>query len=102
VPRAKRGWLRPYPMATAGVPLVFKWSSEGKAAFYFRFRTDPAIEAPTEIFLPSEYFGEEPLITVKTAGENSSLQADYKLEDQRLFIYNGGYACEVEVWVKYR
>jgi hypothetical protein len=66
--RAVGGWLRPYPMATAGVPLKFFWDRK-TASFHFRYRTDPGIEAPTEIFLPSRWFGKSPSISAhKIAG----------------------------------
>jgi hypothetical protein len=55
--RAEGGWLRPYPMATAGIPLKFTWDRK-KACFCFLFCADPEIEAPTEIFIPSRWFGE--------------------------------------------
>jgi len=107
--RAEGGWLRPYPMATAGIPLKFKWDRK-KSAFSFRFRCDPAIEAPTEIFIPSKWFGEIPVISaqkIDTAGNDavsndaaSSLRTEYLREQQRLFIYNDSYAGEVEVNVK--
>ena len=101
--RAIGGWLRPYPMATAGAPLQFTWDRK-KAAFYFRFRTEAAVDAPTEIFLPSRWFSAEPVITIKTKGETGGarpdlLRTEYRREEQRLFIYNDGYSGEAEVWI---
>ena len=97
-PRAMAGWLRPYPMATAGIPLKISWNRK-KAVFRFRFRPDPALEAPTEIFIPSQWFRENPSITVKiiTPGSGGGFRAVYKREEQRLFIHNDGYAGEAEL-----
>jgi len=99
--RAMGGWLRPYPMATAGTPLMFRWDRK-KAAVYFRFRCDPAIEAPTEIFLPSLWFGEKPVISIKPIENSGAAQrelprTEYLREEQRLYVYNGGYSGEVEL-----
>ena len=105
--RAPGGWLRPYPMATAGLPLKFTWDRKNKT-IYFRFRSDPSVEAPTEIFIPSLWFGgdqaagdKKPGIAVNTAGSGVSrlkpLRTEYVREEQRLFIYNDGYAGDVEV-----
>jgi len=101
--RAIKGWLRPYPMATAGTPLKFLWDRK-KAALYFRFRADPKVEVPTELFLPSLWFGEKPSISSNTiAKDNGSEQKPLRLEylrnEQRLFIYNDGYKGEVEIRV---
>ena len=89
--RAIAGWKRPYPMATAGVPLLIKWNCE-KNIFHFRFNADSAINAPTEIYLPAEFFG--PQTKVET-----SLRYELKLEEQRLFIYNDGFGGEAELTV---
>ena len=101
--RAIKGWLRPYPMATAGTPLKFLWDRK-KAALYFRFRADPKVEVPTELFLPSLWFGEKPSISANTiAKDNGSaektLRLEYLRDEQRLFIYNDGYKGEVEIRV---
>lgn len=49
--RALRAVVRPYPRATAGTPtkLEYDWLTR---VFEFEFRHDPAITAPTEIFVP--------------------------------------------------
>jgi len=96
VPRAARGWLRPYPMATAGIPLKFTWDWRNKY-LYFRFRADPSLESPTEIFLPSLWFGEKPSISAKTVDKDKELRSEYSSEGQRLFIYNDGYGGEAEL-----
>jgi hypothetical protein len=50
--RALPALLRPYPRATAGTPLSFSFDYRS-GAFTFEFRHDPAVAAPTEIFLPA-------------------------------------------------
>ena len=100
-PRAAGGWLRPYPMATAGIPLRFKWNRE-KSDFYFLFRAEAEVEAPTEIFIPYRWFGENPSINIniKAAETGNSLRTEYALEEQRLFVYNDGYGGDVELSVR--
>lgn len=53
--RAIRGFCRPYPRAVAGTPLFFRFDA-GSGALEFRFRPDPALTAPTEIFLPPSQY----------------------------------------------
>jgi hypothetical protein len=49
--RALQAVVRPYPRATAGTPLRLSFDVQ-RRAFIFEFRHDPAIQAPTEIFVP--------------------------------------------------
>ena len=104
-PRAQGGWLRPYPMATAGIPLKISWVRE-KAIFCYRFKADPEISAPTEIFIPSCWYGESPNISINTINTNETtekggnLRAEYLRQEQRLLVYNDGYADELEICVK--
>ena len=100
-PRAEKGWLRPYPMATAGIPLKFSW--DGKK-LDFRFNANPEIKAPTEIFIPFRWFGENPAVSVKTAEEEPNhqetlLRSEYSAREQRLYIHNDGYSGEVDIAV---
>jgi hypothetical protein len=53
--RALRAAVRPYAMATAGTPLRMRFDI-GTRAFVYRFRHDPAVAAPTEIFLPRLHY----------------------------------------------
>jgi hypothetical protein len=92
--RAIRGWLRPFPIATAGEPLELRWNYK-KGAFYYRFRADPSIEGPTEIFAPPECFGTHPQISLKP----ESLSCDFHPETQRLSVANQGFAGEAEITV---
>ncbi|MDR0497840.1 MAG: cellulase family glycosylhydrolase [Treponema sp.] len=96
--RAAGGWLRPYPMATSGIPLKFLWDRK-RAAFSFSFFADPAIKAPTEIFLPSKWFGDPPFISIKSESGQEFLRTEYRQEEQRLFVYNDGYGGEAEIIV---
>jgi hypothetical protein len=91
-------------MATAGIPLKFTWH-RGEAYFNFRFLSDPNIKVPTEIFVPSRWFSENPIITIKIIGidgkfQSNLFQAEYFQEKQRLFVYNDAYAGEVELTVQ--
>jgi len=96
IERAERGWLRPYPMATAGIPIKFSWDRKN-LAFYFLFLSDPEIKAPTEIFIPSRLFGENPYFAVKTLEKELKLRTVYGREEQKFFIYNDGYSGKIEV-----
>jgi hypothetical protein len=95
--RAEAGWLRPYPMATAGIPLKYSWDRK-RAVFNFRFRSNPKIEAPTEIFLPSVRFPGNPSISAKKEPDGG-LRTEYDRAEQRLKVYNDGYNGEAEVFV---
>jgi hypothetical protein len=88
---AMGGRLRPYPEATAGVPLLLHWDRR-RALFRYRFRADAAIEAPTEIYAPPEWLGPAPLITV-----SGRLTWEYREEERRRLIYHEGFEGEVEI-----
>jgi len=49
--RALEAVIRPYPVASAGEPLEIRFDIK-KKIFEFRFRHDPAVSAPTEVFVP--------------------------------------------------
>lgn len=49
--RALRAVVRPYPIATAGTPLRMRFDVRSRV-FRYRFRHDPDVDAPTEIFVP--------------------------------------------------
>jgi hypothetical protein len=93
-PRAEKGWLRPYPAATAGTPLRFRWDVK-KQSLVFRWRSDGAIEEPTEIFIPACLWEQKPVTAVAPG-----LRRDYDEQTRRLRIWNEGYSGEVEVTVK--
>ncbi len=98
--RAKAGWLRPYPMATAGTPIQFSWNRK-KRIFTYQFQADPAIPHETEIYMPAEYIGVSPQIMIKDSEGKSidSVQADYQAEKQRLFLHCGEYSGTVVLTV---
>jgi hypothetical protein len=50
--RALRGFVRPYARATAGEILEMGFDAR-RGTFLLRFRPDPAVAAPTEVFLPA-------------------------------------------------
>jgi hypothetical protein len=87
------GWLRPYPAATAGVPLLIRWDRK-RAVFCYRFRAEAAIEAPTEIYAPPGWPGPAPLVTV-----SEGLAWEYREEEQRILVYNRGFGGEAEISV---
>ena len=101
--RAEGGWLRPYPAATAGIPLKITWDRKN-TTFSFLFLADPKITAPTEIFLPVIWFGENPLITVKgqdliyaPGKETVKFRFEYSAKEQKLLFYNDGYPGEISI-----
>jgi hypothetical protein len=103
--RAAAGWKRPYPQATAGVPLVIRWDRK-RGVFRYRFRANGNIEAPTIIYLPLERFGESPPnlrnkfeVTVNTAAGESPPRWEYRGSEQRLLVYNDGFSGEVDLTV---
>jgi hypothetical protein len=101
--RAAAGWKRPYPMATAGIPLSVKWDRK-RGEFCFRFNADREIASPTIIYLPEETFGSSPKVEI-TSGTRT-LRWEYKSEDQLLLIFNetgstaGAYNGETAVKVR--
>ncbi|MCC7209196.1 MAG: hypothetical protein IT323_17925, partial [Anaerolineae bacterium] len=50
--RAAAGFVRPYAMAVAGEPLRMAYDLNTRT-FELAYRRDPAVSAPTEIFVPS-------------------------------------------------
>jgi hypothetical protein len=92
-PRAEAGWLRPYPMATAGIPNEFSYDSK-QNDFFFRFIADSSVKAPTEIFIPDRFCPEEIF-----APGYDLLIFKFIREEQKLLIYNEGYSGKVEIKV---
>jgi hypothetical protein len=90
--RAAAGWKRPYPMATAGEAFSIKWNHQ-RGIFRYRFKADGAITAPTEIYLPAEWFG-------AWANINTPLRHEHRHEDQRLLVFNDGFSGETEVIIR--
>ena len=89
--RAAAGWKRPYPMATAGEPLLIDWNLK-KKVFKYRFNADGAIGDPTIIYLPMEFFGPKASIAC-------SLRFEFLHKEQRLLVFNDGASGEKEIQV---
>ncbi len=53
--RALEAVVRPYPARVAGEPLAMSFDYKS-GAFEFTFRHDPAVQAPTEIFVPQIHY----------------------------------------------
>jgi hypothetical protein len=86
-------------MATAGTPLRISWNRK-QGVFRYRFRADPGIAAPTEIFAPPECLGAKPMISVQAlTGDKDApgLKAEYSAEDRRVLVRNEGCAGEAEI-----
>jgi hypothetical protein len=93
--RAADGWKRPYPMAVAGKPLMYKWERK-KKIFTFRFLADGKIEAPGIIYLPADTFGTSPNVEIS----NKQLSWEYDYARQILIVHNNSYSGEAEVKVR--
>ncbi|MBU7032700.1 MAG: cellulase family glycosylhydrolase [Theionarchaea archaeon] len=61
--RAIEGFCRPYARRTAGTPQFMSFDRK-RGTFTYRFNVDTAIDAPTEIFLPSIQFPHGCIISV--------------------------------------
>ena len=92
--RAAAGWKRPYPMATAGKPLLINWNRK-RRVFTFSYNADNSVKAPTIIYLPSDIFGASPGISI-----NVPLKYEYKYDEQKLLIYNDDFNGEVKAIVR--
>jgi hypothetical protein len=100
--QALQGWLRPYPIATAGIPLFIRWNRK-TGVFIYRFKADPRIAALTEIFAPVECFGTFPSIIIQIpphTKEPVSIHSEYKPNLGKCFLNNVGYEGDVEVVIK--
>ncbi len=65
--RAIRGFCRPYPRAVAGLPESFRFDPR-TGALELRYRPDPGLAAPTELFLPPVHYPEGCLVEVEGGG----------------------------------
>lgn len=95
-PRALDGWRRPYPMATAGIPLTFTWDRKKRRCEY-RFRPDYSISEPTVIFAPPDCFGGEPRISVTNTRGESVGDLTITRTEERLFLNFQGSAHQEEL-----
>ena len=76
--RALGAALRPYPKATSGEPLELRFHNK---TFFYRFRHDPKVTAPTEIYLPTFQYPDGCEVTV------SDGRFDLDWETQTLSYY---------------
>lgn len=99
--RAMDGWRRPYPLATAGVPLAFSWDRK-RRIFRFRYQAEPGIPAPTEIYLPRDCLGDQPSVILRDEAGNPPPGASTTrdADRDRLFIDAGGYAGVLSLEVR--
>jgi hypothetical protein len=91
--RALRAVVRPYAVATAGTPLRMRFDM-GTGAFVYRFRHDPAVAAPTEIFVPRLHYPRGCRVWV------SDGQYELDLAAQRLRYTPGGEEQEHEIRIR--
>ena len=56
--RALAGLVRPYARKTAGIPQQMRWELATRT-FDFTWQPDPAIDAPTEIFVPALHYPDD-------------------------------------------
>lgn len=82
--------VRPYPRATAGLPLELSFDDR-TARFEYVYEPDPSIGAPTEIFVPSRHFGS---CRPDTSGSGYSVTS---FGEQILRIRADGNADRVEI-----
>jgi hypothetical protein len=101
--RAIAGWRRPYPMATAGSPLSIRWDRHGRL-FEYRFRPDPAVDAPTEIYAPLECFGDdrEVIVTDSEGQPQEGIEASFDGTGRRLLIQTGAVSQDLIVSIRGR
>ncbi|KAJ5107238.1 hypothetical protein N7456_003913 [Penicillium angulare] len=81
-PELAKHYSRAYPAAVAGTPTSFDFS-ESAGVFKLGFTSDPKIDAPTEIILPSSTFPNG--YSVQITPQDSLLQ--YKVDDRTLALF---------------
>jgi hypothetical protein len=90
---------RPCPIATAGIPLRIHRKGGG---FSYRFRADPAIDAPTELYIPPAQSGEAGDVSLLIREPASGkIRAWYDREQGKGFIAHTGYRGDIEIVVSY-
>lgn len=94
--RALEGWRRPFARATAGEPISMRWDRRTRT-FRYRFRADPRIAAPTELFVPSACFGGTPIVLVEPA---NACAAEFSADTGIARLDTGSFAGEVAVTVR--
>jgi endoglycosylceramidase len=74
-PELQKHYSRPYPAAVAGKPISYEFE-ELSHTFTLKFRSDPDIDAPTEVILPPSTFPKEPFIAIEPPGSLEKYQKD--------------------------
>lgn len=79
-PRAMRGWCRPYPAATAGMPLRFRWDRHVQR-FEFDYESNPEIVAETRVYAPEYCFGGPFTVELFCLNTNSEIDKSAKVPE---------------------
>ncbi len=83
--------MRPYALATAGTPLSMHFDLATRT-FELRFRADPAVPAPTEIFVPRLQYAGGYSVTLS--------EGRYERADERQVLIVHGPGDEREVTLR--
>ena len=81
-PELARHYTRPYPAAVAGTPKSYGFD-DSSVVFKLQFTSDPDIDAPTEIILPTSTFPNG--YTVEVSPEGSLVQ--YEADERTLALF---------------
>ncbi|MBN1944449.1 MAG: cellulase family glycosylhydrolase [Bradymonadales bacterium] len=76
--RAVRGFCRPYAMRTAGTPLAMTFDHRLRR-FEYRWRSEPSITAPTEVFVPPIQVGEDYRVFLHPSSARFEKQEEQRL-----------------------
>lgn len=88
--RALPALLRPYPLCTAGQPLRMEFDFRS-GLFRYRFRHDPAVSAPTELYVPAYQYPQGCVVEV------SDGEFELDLTSQRLLYRHTMQQAEHEI-----
>lgn len=88
--RALPALLRPYPLCTAGQPLRMEFDFHS-GLFRYRFRHDPAVSAPTELYVPAYQYPQGCVVEV------SDGEFELDLTSQRLLYRHTVQQAEHEI-----
>ncbi|MEN4011548.1 MAG: cellulase family glycosylhydrolase [Bellilinea sp.] len=91
--RALQALLRPYPMKIAGEPLAMQFDYRS-GVYRFRFRHDPQVNAPTELYLPAYQYPRGCQVSV------SDGEAQVDLDGQRLIYRHSSAQAEHEIIIR--